>query len=500
MSKKNRRHEGGSRDGSRGGSRDGSRDGSREPGHQQLDAAFAAVWAAVDSGDVVSAEIECSALLTLPDKAGIERAAAGEYLEALVRNVLVRQRTPTGAAALRIMASLGPAEVKRAASRALGELIAEGIFAPEWAALVGKPVPLEAARSYDVYGDGELIVVTFGYGDTRHALVATVNRALEPVVTTIAVVPDDAKAIEMVSHVTDSLSREEVISLAEARRRLEGPLVLAAGNPLDELGQESVVCLPIARSRVRRLPASDAVRATFTPADRAAAVEEFMASSPTAGTDTEVLRFWAQVLTGFSGRVPDEPPFQVGPGKLAGVLLAHVPETFTLTEAELGGLADSVTAWTRWAAARQGLDGEAVTHLLGQLPSLFTDFDKVYNDPRAVAARAYVSDVVMSDIEMATLAGIAARRAFAMPHPGARAKEMALIDATKPSGRAMLVLNDFGSCKTDAEGRREFVHAVARVTEELWTGEPSSTWASALKLSAGGKSRHQILHELAERR
>ena len=66
-----------------------------------------------------------------------------------------------------------------------------------------------------------------------------------------------------------------------------------------------------------------------------------------------------QVLTGYSSRVPDEPPAQVGPHKLAAVLLVHVASTFTLTAAQLSGMEPAVTAWARWAARRQGLDEAA---------------------------------------------------------------------------------------------------------------------------------------------
>jgi hypothetical protein len=190
----------------------------------------------------------------------------------------------------------------------------------------------------------------------------------------------------------------------------------------------------------------------------------------------------------------------VGPGKLAGTLLSYVPDTLSLTDAERAGMEAATTAWTRWAASRQDLDEAAVTHLLGELPSMFADFDEVYTDPHAVAARAYLSDVVTSDMEVADRDNIAARRAFAAPRPGLRAEEMASVDATKATGRGLLVLSEFGACKTDAAARKEFVNAVTGVVEELWLGEPASTWTRALQLSAGRMSRHDILHALAEGR
>ena len=83
----------------------------------------------------------------------------------------------------------------------------------------------------------------------------------------------------------------------------------------------------------------------FTAADRAAAVDEFMKSPQAAeavAADEESTRFWAEVLTGYSGRIPGEPPDQVGPRKLAHILLGHVPNTFVLSPAQRGHLEPAV--------------------------------------------------------------------------------------------------------------------------------------------------------------
>ena len=473
----------------------------RDTGQQMLDSAFESLWADIDSGDVLDAEIDTAVLLSLPVTAGADPDEAREYLGALVRNAAVRQPTSTGATCLRIMAALGQADVKRVAGRELGELSARGIFAHEWATDAGKPVPRRAWRSYDVFGDGEFIAITFGYGDAEHAVLATVNRASTPLVTRMAVVSDAAKAIDTIRNVPDPLSRQEEISLAEARTRLEEPLTLAAGNPLRDLEPESISFLPLVRSRIRRLPAGGRAQVTFTAADRAAAVTEFLASPHAAEAgDPGVARFWAEVLTAYSGRVPDEPPFQVGPGKLAAALLTHVAGTFTLSREQRGGLEPAVTGWSRWAAERQGLDEAAVTHLLAELPSILTDFDESYADPYYVSTRAYLRDAVASDTEMAAVDDIVARRDFAAPYPDEREESLASVDATTPDGRALLVTAEFAHCNPDPALSKTFIAGVTAVVEELWRGEPSSTWEAAKTLIDEGNSRHDILHTLAAKR
>ena len=498
-----------------------------------LDSAFEELWNAIDSGDLLAAEIDTSVLLSLTITARVEPAEAREYLGALVRNAAVRQPTPTGATALRIMAALGSADVKRAAGRELGELTADGIFAHEWATDAGKPVPRQAWRSYDVFGDGELIVVTFGYGDAEHAVLVTVNRTARPLVTRVAVVSDGAKAVDTIRDMSEPLSRQEEISLAEARRRVEGPLAVAADEVPRSLEPEALAFLPLARSRVRRLPAGDSAT-TYTAADRAAAVAEFLASphaavdvdvdtdvdvdvdtdvdtdvdaAAGAAVDADVVRFWAEILTRYSGIVPDEPPYQVGPGKLSSTLLTHVVSTFTLSEAQREGLQPAVTAWARWAAERQRLDEAAVTHLLNELPTIFGEFDEAYAEPFFAITRSYQRDAVTSDIEMAALNDLVARREFAVPMPDDRGEILSesisapgLIDAADPGGRAALVAAEFAHCKPGAVVGKPFVAAVTDVVEELWSGSPAATWEDAKKLIDDGKSRHDILHTLAGQR
>ena len=71
--------------------------------------------------------------------------------------------------------------------------------------------------------------------------------------------------------------------------------------------------------------------------------------------DEDATRFWAEVLTGYSSRIPGEPPGQVGPRKIARLLLGHVPNTFVLSAAQREHLEPAVTAWVRWSAERRGL-------------------------------------------------------------------------------------------------------------------------------------------------
>jgi hypothetical protein len=255
----------------------------------------------------------------------------------------------------------------------------------------------------------------------------------------------------------------------------------------------------VARSRVRRLPSDAPEQAVaYTAADRAAAVEEFL-GSPEAGDagDPDVARFWATVLTGYSSRVPDEPPAQVGPYKLGAMLLVHAASTFTLTDAQRDGTERAVTAWTRWAAGRQGLNEAASDRVMTSLAEMLDAFPDEYDHPYATACRGYLRDVATPDVDLAWLADQLARRRFAVPLPGERDPSMDDVDATDPRGRARIALAEFAECGDGGAGTIKLLAAVPRIVEEAWNDNPATTWERAKQLLAEGHDRHEVIHRLA---
>jgi hypothetical protein len=223
--------------------------------------------------------------------------------------------------------------------------------------------------------------VTFRYGEAEHCIAAQVDLTGIPVVRGIVLVYDAPGMFEALSREEDPVERSEPIGLADARRRLEEPLARCDEGPDDDLSVQTLACLPIARSRIRRLPADAPEIPRFTAADRTAAVDEFLksplAAEAVAG-DEEATRFWAEVLTGYSGRVPGGPPAQVGPRKLARILLEHVPATVVLSGAQRRHIEPAVTAWVRWSAEYRELDDAAAERLAERLPQILAGFDAAY--------------------------------------------------------------------------------------------------------------------------
>jgi hypothetical protein len=477
-----------------------ARSGAAGPGggaDDGLEGALAELWTAVAAGDVLEAEYQTSAVVALPELTNRLPEEAERVTDALVSATSEHSPRSEAAAFLRLLLSLGPRPVKRAASRGLAECTEDGIYPPSWVTEIGRPTPGRAWRQYDVFGEREAIAVTFSY-DTEHVLFVAIDLAEQPAVDMIGMGDDADGMVKTLSDGAGPHQRLEDITLAEARRRIEGPLAQAGHDPYFDLDEDSLLFLPLARSRVRRLPADELEPAVaYTAADRAAAVEEFLGRPEAADAgDPEVARFWATVLTGYSSRVPDEPPAQVGPHRISAMLLVHAASTFTLTTAQRDGMERAVTAWTRWAAGRQGLDEAATDRVMTSLAETLDAFGDEYDGGYATVARSYLSSVVTPDVDLSWLAGQRARREFAAPilenhDPAADG------DGLTPKGRAKMALAEFSECGDGGADTIKLLTAVPRIVEELWHDNPTTTWEKAKRLLAEGHDRHDVIHRLA---
>lgn len=477
---------------------------SAAPGSEPEDAlerALAELWKSVAVGDVLNAEFQTSAFVALPELTDGSPAEMEILADALID---AASNHPSGtdgsdaAAFCRLLMSLGSRSVKRAASQALADFTEDDIYPPGWVSSIGKPAPGRAWRQYDVFGEREVVAVTFSYDDVEHALLVGIDLAELPTVSMVAMSDNADGMLKTLQDHAEPHQRDQEITLAEARRRIEGPLARAGDDPDFDLDASTVVCLPLARSRVRRLPAGDPGQAVaYTAADRAAAVEEFLRSPEAADAgDLDSARFWATVLCGYSSRVPDEPPAQVGPHKIGAMLLAHAASTFTLTDAQRAGMEPAVTAWTRWAASRQGLDAAAADLVMTSLAEMLGAFPDEYDHVYATACRGYLRDLATPDVDLSWLADQFARRRFAVPLPGERDPSADGIDAGDRRGRAEIALAEFAQCADGGHAMR-LLTAVPRIVEEAWHDSPATTWQRAKRLLAEGHDRHHVMHTLA---
>jgi hypothetical protein len=472
-------------------------------GVEALDRALAELWTSISSGDVLDAEMQASSLIALPLLTGGTDEEYELLAGALISAAEERAHEPEDAAAfLRLVMTLGPRAVKRQASDALADLTDDGIYPPEWVNGIGKPVPGQAYRGRDMFGDHETVLVTFSYADAEHGLLVSLDLAELPTVVSVSLTTDVASVLKFFEDSDEFIERLEPIALSEARRRIEVPLARTGQDPDYEIETSTLLALPLARSRVRRLPVPErGLAVTYTAADRAAAVDDFLQSPEAAEAgDPEVARFWAQALTGYSSRVADEAPAQAGRYKLGAALLVYVVSTFTLSAAQIDGMRPAVTAWAGWAARRQGLDEAATETLMTHLTTVLGDFQAAYDDPANVVARGYVRDIAVPDADVAQLADSRARRELAAPLPENRDPDNAAVDPADPAGRALLIASQFGTCDLGGADSDEFLAAVSRVVEELWRDDLPATWQAGKSLLAKGHDPHDVIHLLAESR
>jgi hypothetical protein len=465
-----------------------------------MSAAMTELWQVIDTGDILQAEVQVAGMLALPGLNGADGTESERYVKALISTASYRSPRSYAAAFHRLLMSVGSPAVKKLASGALRETTSLGGYPPGWVTEIGKPTPDKAWRRRDAFGDEEVVVVTFNYGDKPHGVLVRIESIVLPVAAAVGISPEPDRLVAAVGNVSDRPGDQfEEISLAQARALVEGPLARAAQSGRG-LTAASATFLPVARTHIRRLPdeGADSV-ATFTAADRAAAVEEFLASPHgTQAGDPEVARFWAQALTGYSGRTDGEAPAQVGPRKITA-MLGHVASTFELTDAQLDGLATAVTAWAAWAAERQRLDEAATEQILATLPKSLGDFASAYDDPQSALARAYVSDLsaAAADVDVRDLAAAVTRRSVAIPVPGGRDVVPSATDVTDPAARAAAVEREFATCTLDAgQTREDLIASATRVVEEVWSGEPASTWEAGRALLGEGRNRHDAIHAL----
>jgi hypothetical protein len=78
--------------------------------------------------------------------------------------------TPEALGLLRVLGAIGTPELRAAATEAAERVTAQGVPDPDWAAAIGSPTIGRCWHYSDVGGRQESITVSFGYGDSEHAL------------------------------------------------------------------------------------------------------------------------------------------------------------------------------------------------------------------------------------------------------------------------------------------------------------------------------------------
>jgi hypothetical protein len=117
----------------------------------------------------VDAELWGSDMLGALSAAGSESDVMAQLATSLVP-AAEEDATPEALALLRIFAAIGSQELRSAAGEAAERVAAAGVPDPEWATLIGSPTVGKCWHYSDVGGRQESVTMTFGYGESEHAL------------------------------------------------------------------------------------------------------------------------------------------------------------------------------------------------------------------------------------------------------------------------------------------------------------------------------------------
>jgi hypothetical protein len=385
-----------------------------------------------------------------------------------------------------------------ATSMALGDLARRGVPLPAWRERLGEVVPGKAWRYRDVFGDQEAVLVSFSYQDAEHAILVETTTCPAPsvrVAQVSATVGDLHTRLQASAEASGEQLVLEEIPLEQARTVLG----TAVRRPHRDAGPESLVFLPIARRRIECLPDPGPVEeATYTKADRAAAVEAFLAAGPQpAGVDRDVLAFWARAVVGYTA-VSGSPPTRIGPVWLGYALGEHVPRAFELSPAQRAGLGPSVTAWAAWAARQQDLPEAALDRLAARVADIEQKYDRVHADPDLVAIRCYLADVAAVTADGEDLRRAFALRAHAVPTPERRSPEARSLLAADRAQRHRILAEELESWQLSPElSAQDWFEALIRVSDQLWNQDPPELAEAAWRYLDEG-SDPDLLGDLTE--
>ena len=127
--------------------------------------------------DPLDAELAGAEFLGLLRQMVPEDADLAEVVTTMIGQVEA-SGTAEAMAMASVLAVLGPADVRSAASSATARLAATGLATPQWAAGLGRPAIGKCFGYGDDFGEQETIALCFSYGRKRHAICVLIDHVL----------------------------------------------------------------------------------------------------------------------------------------------------------------------------------------------------------------------------------------------------------------------------------------------------------------------------------
>jgi hypothetical protein len=231
--------------------------------------------------------------------------------------------------------------------------------------------------------------------------------------------------------------------------------------------------------------------AVYSDAERAAIVDEFLASPQAQGLPAEAAHL-ARLVVDFGADEDAGGPLRVSPAKTDLLFDWGLAHDDSIDEAHRAALGVVYTAWVRWAAARTGLPEAAGDELAEVVAECVEHFAQVHaqniEEAQALAMR-YLGDVddIGSDAHAATLR----RRLFAVLPDGDLPRR-----PMDPAERRRAIAREHVGAVFGPDGRKAHLTMHETVVTQLWDDDPPEVWAAVRRLLDSGLSRHDLLHEI----
>ncbi|MGH3916713.1 MAG: DUF1841 family protein [Pseudonocardiaceae bacterium] len=427
-----------------------------------------------------------------------------------------RSGTTAAVGILRVLAVLGTDRQRAKAEAAANRLAARGVPEPVWAGELGG-LRVTGCWAYgDIYGDQTCVLLGFERGGQRHSMVVAVEHNMGEIATDAFIAGPLEEALKGVA--ADVQRRRltlRAISPAVARGIVEAALVATDMTSDPPLSKSYLFTRSLVLARLRVLPPAQSQAVEFGAAERAGIIADFLASTHGAELpDRDMTARCVELIIGHSCAFDQSRALRVSPMKTQVFLMAWLPLKAALSDLERAAMPSVVAAWVRWAAelgdlpewARQELD-EAVTELGAKFPA-------AYADPyRAGPMKSWVAGPGEKVPDVTEVGAVVDRRTFAMPYLGVRIgeKNYPELDANDETQRWLLIVGEhpeyhelLGGPEPDFTALIDAVwpqmHLITHeiVTTQLWNNDPPEAWQAAQRLTAEGKDRHDVLHELGD--
>lgn len=425
--------------------------------------------------------------------------------EEVARELIDRARkkvSPGSAALLASLSVLAPdPSVREAAAVGLRGVLGRGIPEPEWAAGLGAVGVDECWQLGDVYGDTASLLAILRRDQDRigvFALLHLSDGSMPDV--TIVDNPDELLAgMRGQAEDNEGLLLVERIEAGRLRGLLERGIAVIDTLDEPEVTEEFVRFRALALAYCRVLPDAEPAAGPEPLGDWETVVEEMLAASPDL-PDTDDTRYCVRSLIDFGVQTEPSRPLRISPERMVAFLEDWLPNEIELSEGEQEVLPDVVLAWTRWAAARQGLPELALAELdetvreslsgLGEDSlELYLDGDEDLDDPvgltellerRMFAVPATVTELGDTELELA---------------PADPEQRRLLVIGEHPEYHEALT-EDSGIEEIDGVDPREYLALKAAVVDQLWDNEPPELWSAVVRMRDSGRERDEILDEV----